>query len=101
MTKERTVLNSDVRYIDNGNLLRSRAELSVAKMLSFLNQRYQYDINVKLPEGEYVKLDGRLHPVRLISTSSSSTSWSHCIFYRSLTTKMICHNSSSMFYKIS
>jgi hypothetical protein len=33
MTKERIVLNSDLRYIDRGNLLRSRSELSIAKML--------------------------------------------------------------------
>ena len=57
MTKERTVINNDLRYIDKGNLLRSRSELSVAKMLSFLNQHYHYDINVKLPDGGSVKID--------------------------------------------
>jgi 6-pyruvoyltetrahydropterin/6-carboxytetrahydropterin synthase len=57
MTKERIVLNSDLRYIDRGNLLRSRSELSIAKMLSFLGQNYEYDVNVTMPDGESVKID--------------------------------------------
>lgn len=57
MPKERVVLDSDLRYIDRGNLLRSRSELSVAKMLSFLGQNYQYDASVKLPDGKSLKID--------------------------------------------
>jgi 6-pyruvoyltetrahydropterin/6-carboxytetrahydropterin synthase len=57
MTKERVVLDSDLRYLDRGNLLRSRSELSVAKMLSFLGRDYQYDVTVKLPGGESLKID--------------------------------------------
>jgi 6-pyruvoyltetrahydropterin/6-carboxytetrahydropterin synthase len=57
MTKERVVLDSDLRYLDKGNLLRSRSELSVAKMLSFLGHDYQYDANVKLPDGKFIKID--------------------------------------------
>src|SRR5919107_2041488 len=57
MTKERIVLNSDLRYIDRGNLLRSRSELSIAKMLSFLNQNYEYDVAIKMPDGESIKID--------------------------------------------
>src|ERR687895_2268661 len=57
MTKERIVLNSDLRYIDKGNLLRSRSELSIAKMLSFLGQNYEYDVIVTMPDGESVKID--------------------------------------------
>jgi 6-pyruvoyltetrahydropterin/6-carboxytetrahydropterin synthase len=57
MTKERIVLNSDLRYIDRGNLLRSRSELSIAKMLSFLNQNYEYNVNVRMPDGESMKID--------------------------------------------
>jgi 6-pyruvoyltetrahydropterin/6-carboxytetrahydropterin synthase len=45
---------------NKNNLLRSRSELSVAKMLSFLGQNYEYDINVKMPDGEYVKIDFRV-----------------------------------------
>jgi 6-pyruvoyltetrahydropterin/6-carboxytetrahydropterin synthase len=57
MAKERIVLNSDLRYIDRGNLLRSRSELSIAKMLSFLNEDYEYDVDVKMPNGKYAKVD--------------------------------------------
>jgi 6-pyruvoyltetrahydropterin/6-carboxytetrahydropterin synthase len=57
MAKERVVLDSDLRYIDKGNLLRSRPELSVAKMLSFLGHDYHYDVNVKLPDGKLIKID--------------------------------------------
>jgi 6-pyruvoyltetrahydropterin/6-carboxytetrahydropterin synthase len=57
MTKERVVLNSDLRYIDKGNLLRSRSELSVAKMLSFLNKDYEYDTEIEIPNGKSVKID--------------------------------------------
>jgi 6-pyruvoyltetrahydropterin/6-carboxytetrahydropterin synthase len=57
MTKERVVLDSDLRYIDRSNLLRSRSELSVARMLSFLGHDYQYDAIVKLPDGKQLKID--------------------------------------------
>jgi 6-pyruvoyltetrahydropterin/6-carboxytetrahydropterin synthase len=58
MANERVVLDSDLRYIDRGKLLRSRSELSVAKMLSFLgHDDYEYDADVKLPDGKSVKID--------------------------------------------
>jgi 6-pyruvoyltetrahydropterin/6-carboxytetrahydropterin synthase len=57
MSKERFLLNSDLQYIDRTNLLRSRSELSIAKMLSFLNQDYEYDVNVTVPDGESLKID--------------------------------------------
>jgi len=58
MPTERVVLDSDLRYIDSkGNLLRSRSEFSVAKMLTFLGQDYKYDANIKLPNGKSVKID--------------------------------------------
>ena len=57
MAKERFLLDSNLRYIDKNNLLRSRSELSIAKMLSFLNQDYEYDVNVTAPDGESVKID--------------------------------------------
>jgi 6-pyruvoyltetrahydropterin/6-carboxytetrahydropterin synthase len=57
MTEERIVLNSDLQYIDRGNLLRSRSELSVAKMLSFMGHDYQYDVNLQMPEGKSTKVD--------------------------------------------
>ena len=42
-----TKIDSDFRYLDQkNNLMRSRTELSIAQMLSFLNQEYQYDITI-------------------------------------------------------
>jgi 6-pyruvoyltetrahydropterin/6-carboxytetrahydropterin synthase len=60
MVKERTVLNSDLRYIDKGNLLHSRSELSVAKVISFIGHDYEYNVNVKFPDGKYVKIDFKI-----------------------------------------
>lgn len=58
MPNERVVLNSDLRYIDGkGNLLASRAELSVASMLAFLGHDYVYSAAVTLPNGASAKID--------------------------------------------
>ncbi len=53
MTASPTVLDSDLRYLDRrGNLMRTRTELSVARMLSFLGHDYEY--------GHEMELDGRI-----------------------------------------
>lgn len=58
MPTERVVLNSDLRYLDSkGNLMRTRAELSVARMLDFLGHDYRYDQGVTLPGGAVVRVD--------------------------------------------
>jgi 6-pyruvoyltetrahydropterin/6-carboxytetrahydropterin synthase len=58
MPNERVVLNSDLRYLDSkGNLLLSRAELSVAKMLAFLGHDYKYGSTITLPGGAAVRVD--------------------------------------------
>jgi 6-pyruvoyltetrahydropterin/6-carboxytetrahydropterin synthase len=55
---ERTVLNSDLRYLDSkGNLMRTRAELSVARMLAFLGHDYRYDHALVLPDGTSASVD--------------------------------------------
>ena len=59
MTKERVVLDSDLRYLDKGNLFQNRSELSVAKMLSFLGHDYQYNVDLELPNGKSAKVDFR------------------------------------------
>jgi len=47
MTANPAIVDSDFRYLDkNDNLMRSRTELSIAQMLSFLNQEYEYDVTV-------------------------------------------------------
>ncbi len=58
MPTERVVLDSDLRYLDGkGNLLKSRAELSVARMLAFLGHDYRYNAAVTLPGGERLPVD--------------------------------------------
>jgi len=55
---ERVVLDKDIRYIDNnGNLLRSRAEFSVSKLLSFLGITYEYDASLSFKDGTSAKID--------------------------------------------
>ncbi len=52
------VLDSDYRFVDQkGNLLKSRTELSIARMLSFLGKDYEYDCPVKA--GQEVRADFR------------------------------------------
>src|SRR6478609_834448 len=59
---ERIKMDRDFRYIDgNGNLLRSRTEFAVSKMLSFLRQDYQYDVRVKLNDNTFVTIDFKTH----------------------------------------
>lgn len=57
MTADPAVLDSDFRYTDRrGNLLRTRTELSVARMLAFLGHEYSYDHEVDLG-GRTVRVD--------------------------------------------
>ncbi|MDE1866374.1 MAG: 6-carboxytetrahydropterin synthase [Thaumarchaeota archaeon] len=52
------ILDSDFRYIDKkGNLMRSRTELSIAEMLTFLGMEYEYDHNFTLKNGKKVNID--------------------------------------------
>lgn len=52
------ILDSDFRYIDKkGNLLRSRTELSIAEMLSFLGMEYEYNHSVTLKNGKNIHVD--------------------------------------------
>lgn len=72
MPNERVVLNSDLRYLDSkGNLLASRAELSVAKTLMFLGHDYKYSAAVTLPGGTSAKIDFALVGGRFIEVVDS------------------------------
>ena len=52
------ILDSDFRYIDKkGNLLRSRTELSIAEMLTFLGVEYEYNYSFMLKNGNEVNVD--------------------------------------------
>ena len=57
MTSSPTVLDSDFRYIDKkDNLLRSRTELTIAQMLDFLDEEYEYDYKLTI-NGKIVSVD--------------------------------------------
>lgn len=52
------VLDSDFRYIDEkGNLFKSRTELSIAQMLSFLETEYEYNYCLTLKNGKKINVD--------------------------------------------
>ena len=55
---KKIILDEDLKYIDkNGNLLRSKTELSFSRLLSFLEKDYQYDFKIKLMNGKDVNVD--------------------------------------------
>ena len=58
MTSTPTILDSDFRYVDKkGNLMKSRTELSLSQMLTFLNQDYEYNHKITLRNGKTVSVD--------------------------------------------
>ena len=58
MTTSPTILDSDFKYIDKkGNLLKTRTELTVAQMLTFLENDYEYNHEITLKNGTKVKID--------------------------------------------
>ncbi|MDH3191571.1 MAG: 6-carboxytetrahydropterin synthase [Nitrosopumilus sp.] len=57
MASSPTILDSDFRYIDKkGNLMRTRTELTIAQMLTFLEEDYEYDYKLSL-NGKTVSID--------------------------------------------
>lgn len=51
-------LDSDFRYIDGqGNLLKNRTELTVARMLKFLGIKYEYGKEISLGDGTPVRVE--------------------------------------------
>ena len=58
MATKPPVLDLDLKYIENkGNLLKSRTELAIAQMLSFLKQDYQYGHKITLNNMNTVLVD--------------------------------------------
>ena len=58
---ERIVLDRDIRYIDEkGNLLRSRTEFSVSKILCFMNKKYEYNVKVNFEDKTFATIDFRI-----------------------------------------
>src|ERR671914_569270 len=63
---ERVVLDNDIKYIDSaGNLFRTRAELSISKMLSFLGQNFENDVN------KYLRIRRELPELKIIAVGHS------------------------------
>ena len=57
MTSSPTILDSDFRYIDKkGNLLRTRTELTIAQMLTFLREEYEYNYKLSI-NGDTINVD--------------------------------------------
>lgn len=72
MTTNPTILDSDFRYIDKkGTLLKSRTELSVSQMLSFLGIEYDYQHILSLPDGKQVAVDFKTDDDKLIEVIDS------------------------------
>ncbi|CDI06157.1 6-pyruvoyl trahydropterin synthase family protein [Candidatus Nitrosotenuis uzonensis] len=72
MSTTPTILDSDFRYIDKkGTLLKSRTELSVAQMLSFLGLDYTYQHKVTFPSGKSVLIDFMTSDGKLIEVIDS------------------------------
>jgi 6-pyruvoyltetrahydropterin/6-carboxytetrahydropterin synthase len=68
------ILDSDFRYIDkNGTLLKSRTELSIAQMLSFLGLSYQYEHKITLSNGKTVSVDFKTSDGKLIEVIDSDS----------------------------
>ena len=58
MVSNPALLDSDFRYIDkNGKMLKTRTELSISQMLSFLGLSYEYQPKISLPNGKTVTVD--------------------------------------------
>ncbi len=58
MASGSAILDSDFRYTDRkGNLLRTRTELSIAEMLSFLDIKYEYNHKLTLKDGKSFVVD--------------------------------------------
>jgi 6-pyruvoyltetrahydropterin/6-carboxytetrahydropterin synthase len=54
----RILLDGSEKYIDlKGNLMASRLELTVSRLLNFLGIDYDYDFPVTLSDGSIVALD--------------------------------------------
>lgn len=72
MPPERVVLDSEVRYIDGkGNLLRSRAEFTTAKILSHLGHNYTYDPEVRVADGKPIRIDFQVGTNKFIEVIDS------------------------------
>ena len=78
MATSPTILDSDFRYIDKkGNLLKTRTELTVAQMLTFLEQDYEYNHKITLKNGKEVIIDFKTEKglIEVIDTDEDITKY--------------------------
>src|SRR5688572_22873108 len=55
---KKVVLDEDFKYIDGkGNFFKSKTELSLSKLLSFLHKDFEYNFKIKLMNGEEIAVD--------------------------------------------
>ena len=72
MATEPVIVDSDFRYIDKkGTLLKSRTELSVSQMLSFLGIDYEYQHKMVLQDGKTLVIDFKTSDGKLIEVIDS------------------------------
>ena len=72
MTTSPAILDSDFRYIDKkGTLLKSRTELSVAQMMSFLGLDYTYQHKLVFPNGRSIIVDFKTSDGKLVEVIDS------------------------------
>ncbi len=72
MATEPVIVDSDFRYIDKkGTLLKSRTELSVSQMLSFLGIDYEYQHKITLRDGRTLVIDFKTSDGKLIEVIDS------------------------------
>ena len=58
MVEKKTIIDSDFRYIDKkGNLIKTRMQFSIAKLLSFLEYDYEYNYKIKLDNNSINEID--------------------------------------------
>ncbi len=56
---ERTLVNKDIKYIDNGRVFKNRTALTISKVLDFLGKDYELNVELKLKNNDSVVVDFR------------------------------------------
>ena len=73
MSKGKIIGDSDLRYLDGkGNLLRSRTELSVAKLLQYLGIDYEYDAKLLYNSSIQVDFKTKMGAIEVIDGKEDS-----------------------------
>lgn len=68
---ERTLVNKDIKYIDNGKVFKNRTALTISKILSFLGKDYENNVELKLRNNSVLTIDFRLDENKYIKIIDS------------------------------